>query len=686
MACINQGKPLSPRVKFKTIQKIKEQEYITEQAYLIPENDGTAIYLSYELNKSLENIFKRYSINGYMGVNEFIKMCYDCNLLPKNKNKDILHYIFKPSNSLKIGYIEYKDFFQILHRLSEYLFRKLIMTEQEKFNVLIKHLTTLKFSKEELNHEKYNVGIQVSVEKQSIGVNAVCDMMNSSCNTFNDIKNQETMTDIIEITSNQKNKDKKKSDELIIENNINCSKLKSRSSEEFEIKERIQEIEKKCIYKEEINKKLKEEINNALKIIEEKNIEIEDINTNNLKQLEIEREKITELKNEIKKLQQEKTNLEEKQKKIISNFENKERFQLNKTEELKKTEMDYLELKRLLFLPSEEEAMLIKVFSLYSSYNGEIVENVMNKKHCANFLANYYLLRKNEKNENETNLSIEDAEDLFNEVLNKRKYIENKDLNDVFTYFYFKLLLCNVGKFLYPELTERESFLEIVLNHVLLLNKNEDFINKEEQNKKIKKKNKIKIKSSNELEVFKEGIIGGYTSSDKSVNFNDFKKNKEKKRLETHKKRLILQKMKAESDYTDQSFEYIESDETKKKKKKNKVKNKKGKIKAITNYLKQNVEYKGTYGYDTCSEECNSIISINSDYLHSDFQKNNIIQPLKIQDTFMKIPKKVHKGTKITKTKNITNFQNKLPLYDIEGKIWPSKSEKRNFIPVFGNE
>ncbi|CRG97776.1 conserved Plasmodium protein, unknown function [Plasmodium gallinaceum] len=686
MACINQGKPISPRVKFKTIQKIKEQEYITEQAYLIPENDGTAIYLSYELNKSLENIFKRYSINGYMGVNEFIKMCYDYNLLPQNKNKDILHYIFKSPKSSKNGYIEYKDFFQILHRLSGFLFRKLIMTEQEKFNVLIKHLTALKFSKEVLKSEKYNVGIQVSIKKQTVGINAVCVMTNSSCNTNVDVKNEGTMTDITEIKINEDNKEEKKSEELNT-NNINCTMLKSRSFDEIEIKEKINEMEKKCIQKEEVIKKLKEEISNALKMIEEKNIEIENINKNNLNLLEIERKKITELKSEIKKLQEEKNDLEKKQKEIIEDFENREQLQLTKKEESKKIDMEYLELKRLLFLSGEEESVLMKIFSLYSTYNGEIVEYVMDKKRCANFLVTYYLLRKNGKNEKNINLNIENAENLFNEILNKRKYIEGINLSeDVFTYFYFKLLLCNIGMFMYPELSKRESFLEIVLNHILFLNKNEDIINGKEKNTKIKKKSKIKTKGSNEIEVFTGNIIGRYTSSDKSTNSNDFKKKREKKKLENDEQRLILQQMKPKNCNTDQSFEYIESNKTKKKKKNDKKKNKEGKAKEITNYLKQNIEYKGTYGYDTSSEDCISINSINSDYLHYGSWKNNIIQTSKIKDTFMKIPEKVLNGSKIANTNNI-NFQNILPLYDIEGKIWSSKSEKKkNFIPIFGNE
>lgn len=68
MACINEGNSITPRVKFKTIRKINDQKYMSEQAYLVPENDGTAVYISYELNKTLERIFQRYSTNGNMNV------------------------------------------------------------------------------------------------------------------------------------------------------------------------------------------------------------------------------------------------------------------------------------------------------------------------------------------------------------------------------------------------------------------------------------------------------------------------------------------------------------------------------------------------------------------------------------------------------------------------------------------
>lgn len=74
MACINKHGPLNTRVKYKTIHKIKDEYYVPEQAYLVPDNEGTSIYLSYELNKTLEIIFRKYSINGYMGVTEFIRM------------------------------------------------------------------------------------------------------------------------------------------------------------------------------------------------------------------------------------------------------------------------------------------------------------------------------------------------------------------------------------------------------------------------------------------------------------------------------------------------------------------------------------------------------------------------------------------------------------------------------------
>ncbi|SCP03497.1 conserved Plasmodium protein, unknown function [Plasmodium malariae] len=710
MPCINEGEPITPRIKFKTIEKFRDQKYISEQAYLVPENNGCAVYLSYELNRTLENVFNKYSTSGYMGVNGFIKMCYDYNLLPKYKNKDTLYYIFKSSKSSSSRNIEYKHFFQILQRLSAYLFRKLIMTEQEKLNVLIKHLTSLKNIRENVNHQKYNVGVQVSVKKESRGNNTVCDMVDECCGTVIETKSVGTLSHLTGIKDDISIGMDKKNNKLDInKDNINSFTLQSEKSEKLEIKERINEIEKKYSDTEDINKKLKEEIYNALKIIEEKNVEIEDINKNKSVQLEIEKEKVSELKNEIQKLQNEKHDFNLKVTERNSLLESKKSKHLTKG---------------LLILPGEEEAELMKVFSIYSKYCGEIVEYVMSKTLCANFLATYYLLKKDEKNRTNGNIDIRTSEKLFNEVLYKKAILEKTDESgDVLTYFYFKLFLSAVGNYLYPELTERESFLEIVLNYVLFLKKNEDFIRWKEENTKVKtNNNKMIVACSNELTMFEDDIVGGYTSSEKSVTCNSVnKKGKIKLDMITTEKRrsgisksgysnsdnnnenLIVEKLQIGSFITDQSFEFIESSETKKKSKKLKEKKTKNKMEKINynnnnngnnskynydiNCLKKEGEHKGIGGYASFNENYKSIESYRSNDFHFSSRNEYRIKPLKLNHNFLTTPKKVHRNSTTANTKKNKIFQNFFPLYDIEGELWQMKSEKtKKFVPHFGNE
>ncbi|GAW83590.1 hypothetical protein, conserved [Plasmodium gonderi] len=716
MACINEGEPMTPRVKFRTVQKIKNQKYISEQAYLIPENDGTAVYLSYELNRTLENIFNKYSINGYMGINEFVRMCYDYNLLPKNKNKDILYYIFKSSNLSDVGYIEYRYFFQLLQKLSAYLFRKLIMTEQEKLNVLIKHLTSLNNSKINTSKEKFNVGIQVSVKKENRGCNAVCDMIDQCCVTSVEVKDVGTGIDTRDIEWDKKIGEGEKESNGMIYENISTNSyhtLKFTSPDEQEMKERINEIEKLYFHKEDINIKLKEEINHALNIIEEKNKVIENMNKKNAQQLKIERNKIIQLKNEIQKLQKEKqvvVDLEEMDIKPHPNYKNREmddKVELRNTDmeyiKCKNSASDYLKLKRLLVLPGEEEAALIKVFSTYSTYCGETAEYVMSKKLCANFLATYYLLRKNGECTKQEDLDVRTAEILFTKVLCQRAHIEKTDLFEgALSYFYFKLFLCNLGKHLYPDLDEREGFLEIVLNYILVLKRNEDFKNWKKKSMKIKKKNKIRIACSNDLSMLRGDIVGSYTSSEKGMICDELKKNKYKIKQSnsTNANKSMSENVKTRNFHTDLSFEYIESNETKKKKDKireGKVKNKNEKIsdsitKDNTNLLKNNIKYNNLCIYDeTSNEECNSLDSVHSDD-HNFFpslpkKKNIIMKPLKMKQNILTLPKKNYTHFANTHTKRNNSVKNMFPLYDIEGELWHSKSERhKTFLPQFGKD
>ncbi|ETW30068.1 hypothetical protein PFFCH_02509 [Plasmodium falciparum FCH/4] len=679
MACINEGNSITPRVKFKTIRKINDQKYMSEQAYLVPENDGTAVYISYELNKTLERIFQRYSTNGNMNVNEFVKM--------------------------------YKHFFQVLERLSAFLFRKLIMTEQEKFNVLIKHLTCQKIVHEKATKERYSVGIQTHMKKECKGTNAVCDMRDKCCGTFVEVKDRGTMTEMDDVNYYDKKEDIKKNIDILKDNiiyndhnddlnntlndgdNHNANILKSHaSSKQYTNK-------MNSINSDDITNKLKEEISNALKIIDDKNMEIENIYKKNLEQIEIEREKINQLQEEIKKLQNEKNDLIKKQEnKKINDKDIKNNDELN-TNKLEQKESIVLRLKRLLILSGEQEAELIRIFSIYSIYCGGIAEYVMNKRLCANFLTTFYLLKKNGKNKNKMALDVKDAERLFNEVSYKRESLEKVDIDEEgLTYFYFKLFLNNIGKFFYPELTERESFLEIVLNYVLNLNKNGGVKKWKDMNEQIKKKNKMRITyDSNDLHTFDEKMVGGYTSSEKSIKHHNLEKIKTLIKNNSHMK--SEQKILNDNLTTDLSFEYLESNSAKKKEK-NKINGKSINARRIINVEKNTNMEKNIYvDKRKKMKKKKKFINI-PNYLneYEIYDKQNIYEVNnELIDSLKSIPEdKYHyfKTLKPTRTKFSTfkkdsneSLYDILPLYDIQGKVWPSKmNPKKKSIPQFGME
>ncbi|CDU20735.1 conserved Plasmodium protein, unknown function [Plasmodium yoelii] len=709
MACINKHEPINTRVKYKTIHKIKDECYVPEQAYLVPDNEGTSIYLSYELNKTLEIIFRNYSINGYMGVNEFIRMCYDYNLLPRKKNKEVLYYIFKSSNSLNTGCIEYKYFFQILQRLSSYLFRKLVMTEEEKFNVLIKHLTSIKVSQKTPHVERYNAGVQVDIKRECKEINAVCEMIDASCDAFVDVKSIGIATDEIKYENNKRTElhdenkeshnnallnEKKNDNKQNNNNNNSSSERKLQNSEKLKIKKRIESIEKAYTHKDELNKKLKEELNSSLKIIEEKNVEIENINKNNLKELEKKDEKIEDLKKIIEQLKSEKKNLELKESKTnIQSSENNSSKQLPSRDKLQDIEMDYLNLKRVVVLPCEEEAQLLKIFAMYSTYCGGTVEYVMNKTLCANFLTRSYLLRQHEKNNTKVNLDIKNAEILFNKVIYKRWTIEqNEMLEDVLTYFYFKILLSDIGKYLYPELGERESFLEIVLNHVLVVKRHGHYAEKKENKSPPKNIPKIKPSYSDDLNMFKDNIVGGYTSSEKEHTKNQTNQDKKRNEVNNNRKSLKLKKKKEKIiNNTDQSFEYILSNETKKKTDKmngKKNKNKENKISDNNNkhinQLKGKILYRNMYGYDTSNDENKSFCFSTYENFNLALKKNDFIKPTKIKSKFLENPINTKRSFTNINTKKKNNFKSEFPLYDIEGELWELNSDSKKCLPSFG--
>lgn len=759
MACINKGKPLSPRIKFKAVQKIREQEYVSDQAYLIPENDGTAIYLSYDLNKALENVFNAYSISGFMGVSEFSKMCIDHNILPKNTNKDIIGYIFKVGDTSDTGHVNFKGFFQVLQRLSSYAFRKLIMTEQEKFNVLIKHLTIMKENKEQLLL-KFNVGIQVCANHRDIGVNTTYERVDAQCQATKQMENKECMTDpIIVIEEKEETKETKESEEKdlastkekdptntkeyksveTITSRSNLAKLKSRSTEDIEIRKKVQEVEEQCNNAKELNEKLKEELDNALTIIHNKNTELESLHVEMDELLETKKKELEELNYEIQKLQDAQKNLEEKQLHLVNNLDAKEKEEIEKQEHSKKIDADLLQLKRMLILFGEEEGEMFKIFFKFSIYDANKAEYTMDKKQCAIFLATYYILRKKESHKIPFNLTSENAATLFKETITEMNKIEKNDPpRTSLNYFYFKLLLSKIGKFLYPDLTERLSYLEIVSKHILFVHAHEKFFkdlgieikNEKHLKKLISKSQSIEKDNSYDFDTFQVNINGGYVSSsdgEKDVlsRFHLIKPSKKKINM-MNEKRNDISIIKKEPD---SSFEYIASNEVNRLKKlahqqkfpTNNIHMKKRydhytKIKPnsehITNYINKDIKYNKKYGYDTSSDDNSygSILQIENKNMTSSRKKNR-----KDLKTYKKNEKhaNVIPSTELLNRSKLIHFaedavypndflkynyvlkndtkksvlKNKAPLYDLEGTIWsPKKSQQDEFLAKFGNK
>lgn len=743
MACINKGKPLSPRIKFKAVQKIKEQEYVSDQAYLIPENDGTAIYLSYDLNKALENVFNAYSISGFMGVSEFGRMCIDHNILPKNTNKDIISYIFKVGDTSDTGHVDFKRFFQVLQRLSSYAFRKLIMTEQEKFNVLIKHLTLMKNNKEQLLL-KFNVGIQVCRNHQDIGINTVCEKVDMYCQTSGKMENKECMTDLIidfekkdETEEKNSTNTKEHKSTTTITSLGNLRKLKSQSTEDLEIRKKVEEIEQQCNNAKELNDKLKEELDNALKIIQTKNTELDSVHAEMDELLETKNKEVEELNNEIQKLQDTQKNLEEKKLELENNLDAKQKEEIEKQELSKKIDTDLIQLKRTLILFGEEEGEMFKIFFKFCVYDANEAEYTMDKKQCAHFLATYYILRKKESHKIPFNLTSEIAATIFKETITEMNTLEKNDPpRTSLNYFYFKLLLSKIGKFLYPDLSERNSYLEIVSKHILYVHAHEKFfkelgieIKDEKHLKKLIAKSKsIEKSNTDDFDTFRANIEGGYVSSSEGEKhilsrFPMMKPSKKKMNIMNEK---ISDISIVKNEHS--SFEYIDSNEVNRlkqltykqkfptenihlKKRYDHYTEIKPNNEHINNFINKDIKYNKKYGYDTSSGDssCDSILRIEKKKITSDRKKNrkNLKTDKKkgnhtntnSSTELLNRSKLIHFAEdavypndflkynvlKHDSKKNVPKDQ--APLYDLEGTIWsPKKSKHQEFLAKFGNK
>lgn len=739
MACINKGKPLSPRIKLKAVQKIKEQEYVSDQAYLIPENDGTAIYLSYDLNKALENVFNAYSISGFMGVSEFSKMCIDHNILPKNTNKDIISYIFKVGDTSDVGHVDFKRFFQVLQRLSSYAFRKLIMTEQEKFNVLIKHLTITKDNKEQILL-KFNVGIQVCANHRDIGVNTICEKADVDCQATKQMTNKECMTDPITIFEKKDpTSTKERKTVETITKLSNLDRLKSQSTEDVEIRKKVQEIEEQSNNAKELNEKLKEELHNALTTIHDKNTELDTLRVELDELLETKKKEVEELNCEIQKLQDAQKDLEEKQLHLVNNLDAKQKEKMEDQEYSKKIDADLLQLKRTLILFGEEEGEMFKVFFKFSAYDANKAEYAMDKRQCAFFLASYYILSKKESSSVPLNVTPKKAAALFKETIMEMNRIEKNDPpRTALNYFYFKLLLSNLGKFLYPDLSERLSYLEIVSKHILFVHAHEKFFNDlgiEIKNAKhlkklISKSQSIEKTNTYDFDAFRANIQSGYVSS--SDEEEDILSRFPKMRPRKKKINMMDEKINdisiVKSEHNS-SFEYIDSNEVNRLKKLGRQPkfatenihlmqkyDHYTKIKPnsehITNFINKDIKYNEKYGYDTSSDDNSygSILRIENKDMKSASQKNRKhLKTYKKKENDAKViasteslnrSKLIHiaedavypndflKYNNVLKNDTKKNdFKNQALLYDLEGTIWsPKKLQREEFLAKFGNK
>lgn len=110
-------------------------------------------------------------------------------------------------------------------------------------------------------------------------------------------------------------------------------------------------------------------------------------------------------------------------------------------------------------------------------------------------------------------------------------------------------------------------------------------------NEQIKKKNKMRITyDSNDLHTFDEKMVGGYTSSEKSIKHHNLEKIKTLIKNNSHMK--SEQKILNDNLTTDLSFEYLESNSAKKKEK-NKINGKSINARRIINVEKNtNMEKK----------------------------------------------------------------------------------------------
>ncbi|SBT02846.1 hypothetical protein POVCU1_081410, partial [Plasmodium ovale curtisi] len=243
--------------------------------------------------------------------------------------------------------------------------------------------------------------------------------------------------------------------------------------------------------------------------------------------------------------------------------------------------------------------------------------------------------------------------------------------------------------------------------HVFPVKKSEEFKRWRYQNLEIQRKNQIKEAFSNEeLNMFGENIVGGYTSSEKGTTFCRKKnKVKEKDKLSIHDdEKCMSKKLKEGHSPTDQSYEYIESNETPKKKNNcngrsrnrrnngssdgmgiGKIKGRNDKMDDHINLIKKKVHYTGIYGYDRNNDKEKKPSSAYCDDIFLPSKKHFTIQPLKMKYNYLISPPK-NQRSYTTNTKKILTSKNALPLFDIEGELWYPKSEKKKFVPSFGNE
>ncbi|PFH31852.1 hypothetical protein BESB_023440 [Besnoitia besnoiti] len=145
------------------------EESPLNQVYVRKQKDGSMlIYVSAHLDQLLLRAFKNFSFNGYMTEERWLHMCVEAHLYPRSKDPDILKYMFRGiAKGNKV--IEFDSFLQILHRLARYKFRNMRqLSDEDAVNAVLVHLFRYPHLFE--GRRLRDCGVQVSTTSREVAV------------------------------------------------------------------------------------------------------------------------------------------------------------------------------------------------------------------------------------------------------------------------------------------------------------------------------------------------------------------------------------------------------------------------------------------------------------------------------------------------------------------------------------